>query len=206
MKYLAHRGLWNHLEEKNSMESFIRAIENGFGIETDIRDYIGKLVISHDIPKENPLFLDTSLFTTARGLIAWNIKSDGLIPLISNSFSEDLLSNSVFFDMSLPETLQFRKHNLPYLIRLSEYESMNELSDSAIGVWIDSFHGLWFDIPLLTKIIQLGKIIVFASFELHQRDLKELWLFIKNNGLHLNDSIYLCTDVPIKAKEFFSEK
>ena len=205
MKYLAHRGLWNQQEEKNSTRSFIKAIEKGFGIETDIRDYLGKLVVSHDIPTESSLPLDVSLFKTINGLIAWNIKSDGLIPLIKSAFEESLLSKSVFFDMSIPETIQFRKHDLPYLVRLSEYETINQLSDSAVGIWIDSFHKLWFDLPLLTRILELGKTIVFVSFELHHRDHENLWKFIKNHGLHLNENIYLCTDIPLQAKEYFDE-
>ena len=38
MRILAHRGFWNSKEERNSIVAFEKAFQNGFGIETDIRD------------------------------------------------------------------------------------------------------------------------------------------------------------------------
>ena len=61
MKILSHRGFWLNPEEKNKQISFKRAVDCGYGIETDIRDYNGKLVISHDIPNEDCLQLDDFL-------------------------------------------------------------------------------------------------------------------------------------------------
>ena len=51
MKIIGHRGYWLQETEKNSEVAFYRSLQNGFGIETDIRDYCGKIVISHDIAK-----------------------------------------------------------------------------------------------------------------------------------------------------------
>ena len=45
---LAHRGLWQNVAAKNSISSIKLALVNGFGLETDIRDLDGELVISHD--------------------------------------------------------------------------------------------------------------------------------------------------------------
>lgn len=50
MYILAHRGYWLYKEEENTLDAFQRAYENGFGIETDVRDYNEQLVISHNIP------------------------------------------------------------------------------------------------------------------------------------------------------------
>ena len=50
IKIIAHRGFWKIESEKNTMLALERAIENGFGFETDLRDYAGKLVISHNPP------------------------------------------------------------------------------------------------------------------------------------------------------------
>ena len=47
---LAHRGFWTEPAEKNSREALERAFREGFGIETDIRDRNGALVVSHDPP------------------------------------------------------------------------------------------------------------------------------------------------------------
>ena len=54
---LAHRGIWNEIVEQNTMIAFKRAFERKIGIETDIRDYNGEIVISHDIPSGKMLFL-----------------------------------------------------------------------------------------------------------------------------------------------------
>ena len=53
MQIISHRGFWKSKNEQNTIISFQRSFENGFGIETDIRDLNGKLVISHDIPQNS---------------------------------------------------------------------------------------------------------------------------------------------------------
>jgi hypothetical protein len=35
-------------QRKKTLAAFERALQNGFGIETDFRDHNGKVVISHD--------------------------------------------------------------------------------------------------------------------------------------------------------------
>ena len=80
MKILSHRGFWKNSDEKNKFSSFERTIKNGFGTETDLRDYNGEIVISHDIANNNVLNLDHifSLFSDLELTLALNIKSDGL--------------------------------------------------------------------------------------------------------------------------------
>lgn len=41
MIILSHRGLWNKSSEQNTLEAFNLSFENGFGVETDLRDYGG---------------------------------------------------------------------------------------------------------------------------------------------------------------------
>ena len=53
MIILAHRGLWKYYDEKNSVEAITKAIANGYGVETDIRDRSSELVISHDMPLDS---------------------------------------------------------------------------------------------------------------------------------------------------------
>ena len=56
-RILAHRGLWNEQNNllKNSKEALNRALKEGFGIETDIKNNSGELFISHDIIDEKTL-------------------------------------------------------------------------------------------------------------------------------------------------------
>ena len=61
MKILSHRGYWKAPIEKNTREAFVRSFALGFGTETDIRDYMGELVISHDIPRGGEINFDAFL-------------------------------------------------------------------------------------------------------------------------------------------------
>ena len=47
--------------KKNTLSAFTRAFDNGFGVETDLRDYNGTLVISHDVPQEESLLFEDFL-------------------------------------------------------------------------------------------------------------------------------------------------
>ena len=64
IKILSHRGYWKKVEEKNTIQAFENSFSHGFGLETDIRDLNGKLVVSHDIPIEFALSVD-ELFTNS---------------------------------------------------------------------------------------------------------------------------------------------
>ena len=82
---IAHRGWWHNPEEKNSELAIRRALDAGYGLETDLRDHAGRIVISHDPPgsQGEPEFDFEQLLRLYRelgatGTLALNIKSDGL--------------------------------------------------------------------------------------------------------------------------------
>ena len=79
MKILAHRGYWKKEDEKNTKAAFERAFDNGFGIETDLRDIKGTIVISHNMPKGDEMTFEELLqLSDGRNLpLALNIKADG---------------------------------------------------------------------------------------------------------------------------------
>lgn len=52
---IAHRGYWLNPSEKNTTLAFSRALQYGFGIETDFRDFDGALVVSHDPPSASSM-------------------------------------------------------------------------------------------------------------------------------------------------------
>lgn len=81
MKIISHRGYWKNNSEKNTKISFERSFRLGFGTETDIRDFNGNLVISHDIPTNTSISIDDFFEIYNRhsnSILALNIKSDGL--------------------------------------------------------------------------------------------------------------------------------
>ena len=208
MKIISHRGFWQIPSEKNTVTAFKRSLDGNFGFETDIRDYNSKLTISHDVPDSSSLYLTEvlNLINDNGVLLAWNVKADGLVSIIQKTFSEELFKQSVFFDMSIPETLNYKKNNLPYLVRLSEYETLNNLYEDSKGVWIDSFENNWLNYELIERIINDDKYVIIVSAELHKRDNKEQWKFLRDFSQISNEKIVLCTDYPTLAKEFFDEK
>ena len=48
MRILSHRGLWHEQSERNTLSALKKSLEHGFGFESDLRDYKGRLVVSHD--------------------------------------------------------------------------------------------------------------------------------------------------------------
>ena len=86
MLILSHRGCWKRSEEKNTLAAFKRSFSSGFGVELDVRDYCGKLIISHNIPDSNSVdfsdFLKIYSEYSDKLYLAINIKSDGLQELL----------------------------------------------------------------------------------------------------------------------------
>ena len=50
---VAHRGLWREPGQQNKISTLIDALRKSFGVELDIRDFQGKIIIQHDMPSEN---------------------------------------------------------------------------------------------------------------------------------------------------------
>jgi hypothetical protein len=190
----AHRGLWNEggskILEPNSKEAILKAISKGFGVETDIRDFLGDVIVSHD-PATNGDFTLRELLQL-KGNYALNIKCDGLPPMLNEltNYSEYFL-----FDMSIPEYQKYLKSNLSIFGRMSEYESANQYKLAA-GFWVDGFLSDWWcTSENLEKFAQSGLRYVFVSPELHGRDPEKSWRafapYFQNSG-----NFSLCTDHP----------
>jgi len=213
MKIISHRGFWDKATEMNSIQSFIKSFELGFGTETDVRDLNGRIVISHDIPLlssetiyfEDFLEIYKKYSTIVNSLpIALNIKADGLQTLITQKLEEYSIDNYFLFDMSFPDQLQYLKKNTSKVFtRQSEYEKEPMLYKESDGVWLDSFDGNWFSYDLIKNHIDNGKIVCIVSSDLHKRDYHEQWKFLKNGNLHLENNLILCTDFPEIAKTYF---
>ncbi|MCK5347159.1 MAG: hypothetical protein KAR20_27305, partial [Candidatus Heimdallarchaeota archaeon] len=109
MLILSHRGCWKRDEEKNMPSAFKRSFNLGFGTELDVRDYCGRLVISHDIPDSESMDFKTLLEVYCefdKGLsLAINIKADGLQKLLLDLLNEYQIENYFVFDMSVPDSL-----------------------------------------------------------------------------------------------------
>ena len=207
---LCHRGMWSKRNNQNSIESFKRAFTEGFSIETDIRDSNSKLVVSHDPPinSDKSISFESVLelyneLNCKDQIIGINIKSDGIAAQVQKSLSEFNIKNYFTFDLSIPEMIKYINLDLIFLSRMSEYENHPSFSDLSNGIWLDAFNDEWYSKSILNNLLYMNKNIFFVSSELHNREYSKQWDMIKK--LLPNDKIFLCTDYPNKAKEYFND-
>ena len=205
MKILCHRGNWNEAAEKNSLAALRRSIDRGFGFESDVRDYRGALVISHDIADDNSPALEDvfKLLKDANDqfCFAINIKADGLAMKLRDQLRDFGLNNYFAFDMSVPQMLWYRTLGLRFFTRQSEYEPTPALYEDAAGVWLDAFNSdEWLTSELIAEHLSNGKEVCVVSPELHDREPHALWSKLKSIG---DRNFYLCTDLSTEAAKFF---
>lgn len=208
MIVLSHRGYWKDTQEKNRPIAFERSFSLGFGTETDIRDFKGELVISHDIPDEScisarKMFEIYDRYNDTLPL-ALNIKADGLQVKLKELLEKYHIKNYFVFDMSVPDGLQYLKYNIKAFTRESEHETIPSFYNEACGVWLDEFQGHWIDKEVIKKHIKNNKQICIVSPDLHKREYKKEWQHYKEIEKELGiDNLMICTDYPEEAKEFF---
>ena len=206
MEIISHRGYWIDPKEKNTISAFQRSFSMGFGTETDLRDLNGKIVISHDMPRssDNPLlfsdFLRLYSESGCSGILALNVKSDGLQIEVANLIRQHDTQRYVLFDMSVPDQLLTKRTGLNYLTRMSDIEPVPCLLDQADGIWLDEFEDGWLTSSILDEVLHTKKKIFVVSPELHGRDHIKRWNLLKS---YRKSDVVLCTDFPIEARTFF---
>ena len=207
MKIIAHRGLWKKKSEQNTIKSINEALNNDYGIETDIRDYRKKIVVSHDMPSNKILYLEKvfQLYkkNNCKNIIALNIKADGLQLELNKLIRKYNIRNYFIFDMSIPESIKYLSTNLRVYMRLSEYEK-NYQKLSFNGLWIDQFKGEWIKPNEIENLLRKKIDICLVSSELHQRSKEKLWKSLRNNNRYKFSNFSLCTDYPDEARKFFN--
>jgi glycerophosphoryl diester phosphodiesterase len=204
IEMIAHRGYWKDKREQNTMESFIKCFEKKYGIETDIRDFNGKVIISHDpyvgtSPIDFEDVLKNYVKNNSQVTLALNVKTDGISLLVKELLSKYSIKNYFVFDASVPELLRYRSSDLIYYSRHSEYEEAPNLYDKAAGIWLDQFKEMWFQESTISGHIKAGKKVCVVSSELHKRDHKTCWELMSH--FKDNSEVSLCTDFPDQAKE-----
>jgi hypothetical protein len=219
---IAHRGWWNAPEEKNTEQAFIKALQAGFGIETDIRDLDGQLVISHDMPTlvSSPMpvarFFELYNQHTATHavppMLALNIKSDGLTALLKQLLDQYNIKQYFVFDMSIPDTLHYIRTGLKTFTRWSDIEPKPLLLEDCQGIWIDAFQTDWVSFPLnptgISKEALAQKQLCLVSPELHKRSTYKAtwqqWQQQLEAPTLQAETILLCTDFPMAAFLLFN--
>jgi len=141
-----------------------------YGVETDLRDYKNKIILSHDPFKSGDSF-NEFLKVYDHKFLVLNIKSEGIESAILKLLKKFKIKNYFFLDCSFPSLMNLiRKGNKNVSIRVSDYEgfgTLKKIKHSAKWVWIDCFNY----IPLSEKNYKLIKKykykICLVSPELH---------------------------------------
>jgi hypothetical protein len=179
-------------------------------METDIRDYMGELVISHDIAQQGCLSIKTffSLYSAlgSQSLLALNIKADGLQKCLKALLEYYGIRNYFVFDMTVPEAIQYNRNKFYLFTRQSEYETDLPLYNQAVGVWADCFEHEWISRKEISTHLANGKKVCIVSPELHSRPHRPFWSKLAETGLTARSEVMLCTDFPQDAQEFFNGK
>lgn len=207
---IAHRGWWTSPAEKNTREAFDHAVTAGYGIETDVRDLDGELVISHDPARRGAMLFGEFLrsygpaFVAAR--LALNVKAGGLQTMLAEAAANTPLDAQIFvFDMSVPDALGYRGSRFELHTRVSEYEREPSFIDDAAGVWVDAFSGTFDQIGAASLWVERGLKVTVVSPELHRRPHGEFWDRVAEAGLHHSPLFSICTDFPDQALERFGD-
>lgn len=207
MKIIAHRGYWKNREEGNTLKAFEMAFQKGYGIETDIRDYKGKLVISHNPADENcPEFkslLEIYVKYDMSLPLALNVKADGIQGMLKRELEAFGVRNYFMFDMSVPEQVVYVRDGFNTFGRQSEYERNVSMYEFVEGVWMDEFSEEWMNEDDFQGHIRNNKKMGIISSEIHGNDKMRLWKII--DKFKDCEAIMLCTDTPDEAKEYFDE-
>ena len=193
-RILAHRGVHSTNIAKNSIESFRVASTEGFGLETDIRDHYGEIVISHDpLTSENPLPFTELLKLEFQGPVALNIKSDGLVKLNVDNAARRAFKDYFYFDHSIPELAVYRNAGLPVAQRVSNVEELK--FETIYDVWFDHLESFPSKFQINFEALLSSHRVHLVSPELHGREHLPFWnkilpVFTSSPGLTI------CTDFP----------
>ena len=209
MKILSHRGYWLRADERNTVNAFQRSFNMQFGTETDIRDLNGKLVISHDMSQDGAITAEEffKLYSAIEPtlVLALNIKADGLQTPLKESLIKNKIENYFVFDMSIPDTLGYIKNNIRFFSRQSEYETEPAFYNECAGIWLDAFNGTWYNSELISRHINNKKQVAIVSPDLHKRDHLIFWGQLKEDRIHHETDVFLCTDFPEEALKYFND-
>ena len=202
---LSHRGLRHDLAgNPNSQEAVADSVKWGYGVEVDIRESSGELVLQHDAGKSGESWVNClEALSRADTPIAINVKEDGLIPLLGETIN--VLHSAVFFDMSWPETLQYVRAGLPVMLRTSEWEPLDLQVYSRLRIpvrlLVDGFDSDWWLTDANVNRACLSGDVMVISPEIHGRDPWAVWAWGRSQ-ISAGRPVYFCTDAP---DELFEE-
>ena len=204
MKIICHRGLWKTKKEQNSFKACAQGNDLFDGIEIDLKNQNGKIVLSHDPlnAKQSPALLELVFKTNPTAFYALNIKEDGLGPELLRLINKYKIKHYMCFDLSKPEELKYRKLKLSIFERAGDKDGFP--LDSNNGMIVDIFDQKNLNWTLEQLVSTKARALFFISPELHGNTEQAMWKKLKTFEKSLKIKLYLCTDFPEKAASFFA--
>lgn len=230
IKIIDHRSAWcddiknfSDASLQGTLEGAKLSFSRGRGIEMDVRDCNGKIVVTQSLPVGGELLFEDVLKaykqSNCDGLLAVDIKSCWIQREVKRLLDEYDVTNYFCFGMSIPETLGYLNINAKTYLRDSEYEQINKdnwLYDSCEGVWLDQFNAgepTRVNLELIKRYVSDGKQVCICSPDLHgwgrsYNDLLDCWIVYKTALESLTEDeqklVSICTNLPLDAERFFS--
>jgi hypothetical protein len=170
---------------------YANSISNEYGIEFDIRDSAGSIIVTHD-PFTDGEILEEFLSKISKRFLIVNVKSEGIeeraLELLKKYGFEDFF----LLDCSFPAIVKLsRLEEKRIALRFSEYENFANVidnKDKVRWVWVDCFTHF----PLTKKIEEVfhahGLKICIVSPELqgHSELINKYKKYIKDNNIFID--------------------
>lgn len=151
MIYIAHR--------INSINELAK-VPFGYGVEVDLRDFNGELVLQHDpyVGGEN---FESFLKCYSHAQLILNVKSEGIEMDVLNLLKRYNIDNYFFLDCSFPMIVKMLRYGENRIaLRFSEFEKIDTiigLAGKIDWIWVDCFNQL----PLTKEVGDLLRNLKF---------------------------------------------
>jgi hypothetical protein len=162
------------------------------GIEFDIRDTNGRIVVQHDPFNDGQDFTDFVKFCVPNKMYIVNVKSEGIEAAAIATMDAHGLTDFFLLDCSIPMMVRLgRSGEKRMAVRYSEYESLDTVRAMApfvSWVWVDTFSVLPLTHALAAEIRGLGLKMCLVSPELQgQQDKVSVYRHLLNEmGVYMD--------------------
>lgn len=150
----------------------LETLPREFGVEVDLRDQAGELILSHDPFSLGEPFEDYLKFY-AHGTMILNIKSERIEERVLSLLRRYDIRQYFFLDSSFPMIVQLsRQGERRIALRYSEYEGLDTLRNMAgkvEWVWVDCFTRFPLDTSTALELRAMGYKLCLVSPELQGR-------------------------------------
>jgi hypothetical protein len=150
----------------------LNTIPPEYGVEIDVRDYNGEVIIEHD-PFIGGLKLIDYIIHYRHSFLIVNVKSEGIENEVIKILGDRLIRNYFFLDSTVPVMVKLGTTSKIHIAtRVSEFEPLsyaNAMSRIASWIWLDCFNNIPIDSREFQDLKNMGYKICIVSPDLQGR-------------------------------------